>query len=51
MIFKYSNGISKQTVFEMRMRTIDLAVDHTNHAFVLKDLMLLDKFFRENVVI
>ena len=29
MIFKHSNGISRPTVFEVRMRQIDLAVDHT----------------------
>ena len=29
MIFKHSNGISRPTVFEVRMRQIDLAVDYT----------------------
>ena len=29
MIFKHSNGISRPTVFEVRMRQIDLAVDQT----------------------
>ena len=29
LIFKHSNGIYRPTVFEVRMRQIDLAVDHT----------------------